>query len=409
MRITTNLIYNQNLRSIETNQGNLVDIQQQLASGKKLSRPSDDPVGAAQVIRLTEQLDKITQYQRNSDLATNSLEQQETALRSISDVVNRARVLTVQSGNGILAPADRKAIGAEIEQIRNQVLGLMNTQNASGEYIFSGYQSSTQAFEFNPSATGDKVSFLGDDGENQVQISDKLKIQSSSSGKSIFQEAFARLNFQVTAQSPGLSVATAKINQQGTFDHFHRQNFDPVNAANNQYRFDILPGNQVSITNVGSGNVVSTQAFESGQAVSFEGMEFNFTGAPGDSLEINLNRPEKKNLAETLHNMFIALSSDSISESDFVNAIDDTLVGLDNGLEKMAFETSSIGARLNIAQSIKEANLDSEISLQTARSKIEDVDYAKASTEFAKQETALQAAFQSFPRVTNLSLFNYIN
>ena len=107
--------------------------------------------------------------------------------------------------------------------------------------------------------------------------------------------------------------------------------------------------------------------------------------------------------------MFIALSSDSISESDFVNVIDDTLVGLDNGLEKMALETSSIGARLNIAQALKEANLDSEISLQTARSKIEDVDYAKASTEFAKQETALQAAFQSFPRVTNLSLFNYIN
>ena len=409
MRITTNLIYNQNLRSIDTNQGNLVDIQQQLASGKKLLRPSDDPVGAAQVIRLTEQLDKITQYQRNSDLATNSLEQQETALRSIGDVVNRARVLTVQSGNGILAPADRKAIGAEIEQIRNQVLGLMNTQNTSGEYIFAGYQSSTQAFEFNPSATGEKVSFLGDDGENQVQISDRLKIQSSSSGKSIFQEAFARLNFQVTAQSAGLSVSTAKINQQGTFDDFHKQNFDPVNAANNQYRFDVLPGNQVSITNVGSGNVVSTQAFESGQALSFAGMELNFTGAAGDSLEINLNRPEKKNLAETLHNMFIALSSDSISESDFVNVIDDTLVGLDNGLEKMALETSSIGARLNIAQALKEANLDSEISLQTARSKIEDVDYAKASTEFAKQETALQAAFQSFPRVTNLSLFNYIN
>jgi flagellar hook-associated protein 3 FlgL len=409
MRITTNLIYNQNLRSIDTNQGNLVDIQQQLASGKKLLRPSDDPVGAAQVIRLTEQLDKLTQYQRNSDLATNSLEQQETALRSISDVVNRARVLTVQSGNGILAPADRKAIGAEIEQIRNQVLGLMNTQNASGEYIFSGYQSSTQAFEFNPSATGDKVSFLGDDGENQVQISDRLKIQSSSSGKSIFQEAFARLNFQVTGQSAGVSVTTAKINQQGTFDDFHKQNFDPVNAANNQYRFDILAGNQVSVTNIGTGNIISTQAFEPGRAFNFAGIELNVTGATGESLEINLNRPEKKNLAEVLNDMFIALSSDTISENEFVNAIDDTLVGLDNGLEKMALETSSIGARLNIAQSIKEANLDSEISLQSARSKIEDVDYAKASTEFAKQETALQAAFQSFPRVTNLSLFNYIN
>lgn len=409
MRVTTNLIYNQNLRSIDTSQGNLVDIQQQLATGKKLLRPSDDPIGAAQVIRLTEELDKITQYQRNNDLTSSSLEQQETALRTINDAVNRARVLTVQSGNGILGAPDRKAIGAEIEQIRNQVLDLMNTRSASGEYIFAGYQSSSQAFEFNPSATGDKVSFLGDDGENQIQISDSVKIQSTSSGKSIFQEVFARLNFNVTAQSAGVSVAIAKVAEQGTFDNFHKQNFDPVNAANNQYRFDILPSDQVSVTNVGTGNVVSTQAFESGQSVRFAGMELNLTATAGDSLEINLNRPEKQNLAETLNDMFIALTSDSISGADFVNVIDNTLVGLDNGLEKMSLEVSSIGARLNIAQSIKEANLDSAITMQSARSSIEDVDYAKASTEFAKQETALQAAFQSFPRVANLSLFDYIN
>jgi flagellar hook-associated protein 3 FlgL len=409
MRITTNLIYNQNLRSIDTNQGNLVDIQQQLATGKKLLRPSDDPVGAAQVIRLTEELDKITQYQRNNDLTSSALEQQETALRSINDVVNRARVLTVQSGNGILAGQDRKAIGAEIEQIRDQVLDLMNTRNASGDYVFSGYQSSNQAFEFNPSASGDKVSFLGDDGENQIQISDSVILQSTSSGKSIFQEVFARFNFEVTAQSAGVSVETAKIDEQGTFDNFHKQNFDPVNTPNNQYRFDVLAGDQVAVTNVGTGNVVSTQPFQSGQPVRFAGMEFNFNGSTGDSLEISLNRPQKKNLAETLNDMFIALTSDSISESDFVNAIDNTLVGLDNGLEKMSFEVSSIGARLNIAQSIKEANLDSELSLQSARSSIQDVDFAKASTEFAKQETALEAAFKSFPRVVNLSLFNYIN
>jgi flagellar hook-associated protein 3 FlgL len=318
-------------------------------------------------------------------------------------------VLTVQSGNGILAGQDRKAIGAEIEQIRDQVLDLMNTRNASGDYVFSGYQSSNQAFEFNPSASGDKVSFLGDDGENQIQISDSVILQSTSSGKSIFQEVFARFNFEVTAQSAGVSVETAKIDEQGTFDNFHKQNFDPVNTPNNQYRFDVLAGDQVSVTNVGTGNVVSTQPFQSGQPVRFAGMEFNFNGSTGDSLEISLNRPQKKNLAETLNDMFIALTSDSISESDFVNAIDNTLVGLDNGLEKMSFEVSSIGARLNIAQSIKEANLDSELSLQSARSSIQDVDFAKASTEFAKQETALEAAFKSFPRVVNLSLFNYIN
>jgi flagellar hook-associated protein 3 FlgL len=79
MRVTTNLIYDQNLRAINNSQSSLSDIQTQLATGKKLLRPSDDPVGASQVVRLTEELDKITQYKRNVDLETNNLELQETS------------------------------------------------------------------------------------------------------------------------------------------------------------------------------------------------------------------------------------------------------------------------------------------------------------------------------------------
>ena len=116
MRVTTNLIFDKNFRSINTSQGQLSDLQTQLASGKKLLRPSDDPVGASQVIRLTEELDKIDQYKRNNALVTNALELQETSLRSLNDVANRARVLTVQAGNGILSASDKEALGAEIEQ-----------------------------------------------------------------------------------------------------------------------------------------------------------------------------------------------------------------------------------------------------------------------------------------------------
>jgi len=153
MRVTTNLIFNQNLRAINVSQGQLSDVQSQLASGKRILRPSDDSVGASQVIRITERLDKINQYQRNIDLASSNLELQETALRSINESVNRARVLAVQSGNGIFSQADRNAVATEVEQIRNQVIDLMNTRNPSGDYIFSGYQSQQQAFEFNPNNT----------------------------------------------------------------------------------------------------------------------------------------------------------------------------------------------------------------------------------------------------------------
>jgi flagellar hook-associated protein 3 FlgL len=407
MRVTTNLIFDKNYRAINNSQGQLSDIQTQLASGKKLLRPSDDPVGASQVIRLTEEIDKIIQYNRNNDLVTNALEIQETSLRSINEVVERARVLTVQSGNGILSAPDKEALGAEIEQLRNQVIDLMNTQNASGEYIFSGYQASSQAFEFNPTADENHIKFVGDDGTNIVQLSDSVTIQSTTSGKTLFEDVKARLNFSFDNVS-GVSFDDYSIKNQGTFDSFHQANFDPAVEANNQYRFDIVSATEIQVTNVGTGALAETLPFESGKVVTFNGVQLTMQGAPGDSFQLDLNRPEKTNLAETLHNMFLGLNDSSLNPQEFSALIDDTLVGIDNGVSKMARETSSVGARLNIATSVKGSLLDAEIANTSARSAIEDVDYAYASAEFAKQETALEAAFASFPRVANLSLFNYI-
>ena len=407
MRVTTNLIFDQNLRAMNSSQAQLSDIQTQLASGKKLLRPSDDPVGASQVIRLTEEIDKITQYQRNNDLVTNALELQETTLRTINDVADRARVLTVQSGNGILSSADKQAVGAEIEQLRNQVVDLMNTQNASGEYIFSGYQSASQAFSFNGGAADNAIEFVGDNGTNLVQLSDSITVQSTTSGKTLFEDVRARLNFDVSNLS-GASFDDYQIRNQGTFDAFHSANFDPGDSANNEYSFEIVSASQIQVTNIGTGEVLETLPFEAGTVTTFNGVEFTLQGTPGDSFQMDLNRPEKTNLAQTLHNMFLALNDTSLDPQQFTDAIDDTLVGIDNGLAKMSRESSSIGARMNIAESVESSLLDAELANVQARSSIQDVDYAFASSEFAKQETALEAAFATFPRVANLSLFNYI-
>ncbi len=131
-RISTNQLYDRSIAAITQNQGDLSEIQQQLSSGKKLLRPSDDPVGAAQVLRITEDLDKITQYRRNNDLLQNSLEQEEVVLRNINNSLDRARVLMIQAGNGVYDTNDLEAIGIEVGTIRDEVFGLMNIQNSYG-------------------------------------------------------------------------------------------------------------------------------------------------------------------------------------------------------------------------------------------------------------------------------------
>lgn len=407
MRISTNQLYDRSIQSVLENSSELSNLQQQLASGKKLLRPSDDPVGAAQVVRLTEDLDKITQYKRNNDLLQSSLEKEEVILSSINDALNRARVLMVQSGNGVYDESDLKAIGIEIGEIRDEIFGLMNTRDSNGEYIFSGYQSETPAFTYDPSSTGNKYNFAGDDGINKIRVSDTQTIQSNSSGKSIFEDVLARYTSSISG-SIGVTSASLSIVQQEAFDGFHENNYDAVTAANNQYRITVLATNQVQIDNIGTGTTIATQAFNSGQPFVFEGLEFTIAGTTGNTVDFDLNPPEKKNLAETLNDFFISLNDTSLSNEGFQEAIADALVGLDNGLVAVNDATSALGGRLNVAESVYESNLDLEIANKTARSVIEDVDYAEAVSELSKQETALQAAQSTFARVTGLSLFDYI-
>jgi flagellar hook-associated protein 3 FlgL len=384
MRISTNQLYDRSIASVLDNSVELSNLQQQLASGKKLLRPSDDPVGAAQVVRLTEDLDKITQYKRNNDLLQSSLEKEEVILSSINDSLNRARVLMIQSGNGVYDESDLKAIAIEIGEIRDEVFGLMNTQNSNDEY-----------------------SFAGDDGIKKIRVSDTQTIQSNSSGKTVFEDVLARYTSSISASS-GVTSSSLSVTQQAAFDAFHQNNYDAVTAANNQYRITILATDQVRIDNVGTGATVATQSFVSGQPFVFEGLQFNLSGTTGNTVDFQLDTPQKKNLAETLNDFFESLNDTSLSNSQFQEAIADGLVGLDNGLRAVNDATAALGGRVNVAESVYESNLDLEIANKSARSVIEDVDYAEAVSELSKQETALQAAQATFSRVTGLSLFDFI-
>lgn len=408
VRISTNQIFDRSIRGILDNQADLSDLQQQLSTGKKLIRPSDDPVGAAQIVRITEELDKITQYKRNNDLLTNSLEREEVVLSNINEALNRARVLMIQAGNGVYDNADRQAIGIEIGEIRDEVFALMNSQNANGEYIFAGYQSDSPAFSYDPSAAGNQYNFEGDDGVSRIRVSDAQTIQSHSSGKTVFEDVLARLTSSITGGA-GATSASVEVTQQAAFDSFHDQNYDAVTAANNDYRITVIGGGtQVQIDNVGLAATVATLNFTSGQPFTFEGLEFNITAPVGATVDFQLDPPEKKNIAQTLNEFFVALNDGNLSESGYQSALRDALVGIDNGLESQLNAQASLGGRLNVAESVFESSLDLEIANKTARSSIEDVDYAQAVSELSKQETALQAAQATFARVTSLSLFDFI-
>ena len=104
MRITNNMLINNMLSNLSTNLNRMSKYQNQLATGKKISLPSDDPIVASRALKLRTDVSEIEQYKRNVDDATSWMEITETTLAQMGEVMHRVRELVVQGSNGTLSP-----------------------------------------------------------------------------------------------------------------------------------------------------------------------------------------------------------------------------------------------------------------------------------------------------------------
>lgn len=159
MRITMLMSSQLMLSDINNGYDKLTNLQQELASGKSISKPSDDPYGATRAMALRGELSGLTQYQSNVDDGTGWLNTSDTALGQMSDVLQRARELLVQAGNDTTDQAARNAIADEIDQLTDSVKQEANVQYA-GKYIFAGTATSTAPYQLGTASD----SYAGDSG-----------------------------------------------------------------------------------------------------------------------------------------------------------------------------------------------------------------------------------------------------
>ncbi|MDX5297459.1 MAG: flagellar hook-associated protein FlgL, partial [Gammaproteobacteria bacterium] len=146
MRISTQQIFGNGVSSMQKLSAQQQMTQQQIASGKRVLNPADDPAAATRILQMTDEIARIEQFKKNVDSVDNRLKQEDATLGSITDVLTRVRELAIQSGDGALSAEDRKFIAAELRQRLEQMAGLMNTRDATGEYIFAGHQGGKPAF-----------------------------------------------------------------------------------------------------------------------------------------------------------------------------------------------------------------------------------------------------------------------
>lgn len=325
MRISSQQVFNGGVNRLQDLNTQLQKTQQQISTGKRVVNPSDDPVAAARILKLDQEKAQIDQFQRGIDLAENRLQLEESTLSDITDIVQRVRELTVKAGNATLSQADRASVASELRERLQQLGGLANTRDASGEYIFSGFKGNTAAFAQNES--GSWV-YQGDEGQRKLEIDVGVKVAISDHGKGLFVDVPANNpTFFTEASSANNSNPAATISSGMVLD---QEVFNGVYPDDLVIEVDAT-GGTYTVTNraTGADLTPTNNTYASGESIKVAGVQFEISGA-SDGDRFMIKTADKQSLFTSVEKLIYGLenqpkSSAVATVNDFAPQAGDSL------------------------------------------------------------------------------------
>lgn len=412
MRISSQQAFNLGVKGIQKNYAEMIRTQQQISTGNRILTPADDPVASVRLMQLEQQRSMLGQYKENLVAANNSLVQEESTLNSVNDIMQRIRVLAEEAGNGALSQSDRQSIAAELREREDELLGLMNTKNARGEYQFSGFQGKTQPFV----RQGDgSFVYNGDEGQRKLQVASSLDIAISDNGKKIFQNVTNAARLDATYAQPAgstLEVSAPLVQDEIAFagapgypDSIFEIRFpDPANPKNYE------------IVETTTGTTLQTGSLDDDDkthdTLIFAGVIVHLDGVPagGENISITADPTrEKQGVLDTVYQLRKALEDNTDSPEGARatrDAIAAAITNIDHAMVTIDGVRGDIGARLNIIETTRTNNEDVDLVNQAVQAELREVDYPEALSKLAFQSIILEAAQQSYVKISNLNLFN---
>ena len=399
MRISSTEQFQQGIDSILNQQAKLNQTQLQLATGKKVLKPSDDPAVATQLLNLSSLKANNLQYDRNINTALNELELQEGVLASSGNVLQRVRELVIQVNNATQSPQTREAIADEISNLANELLQLANTKSPSGEYIFAGYNSRTPAFAKSDAG----FVYQGDQGQRLLQVSEDTQLAVRDNGADVFQ-GMTTGDGRFLLETPASNTGDGLVKMSSTID-----------AISDNYTITFIqanPGDDLLYSVAGEDTgAVKTGTFAAGEAINFNGISIEIEGTleNGDSYAINRSvRQDVFQSVQAIANALLAGTETGAKSSKLANDLGQSISTMDQALEHLQSRRTIVGNRLQALDTRASENADGLLRLERQTSELNDLDFAEAVSRLNLQTTALQAAQQSYIKIQGLSLFNYL-
>lgn len=414
MRISTLQAFNNGVAGLQRNYANVTRTQEQISTGNRILTPADDPVASVRLLQLEQQQNVLNQYSENLTAAKNSLTQEEVSLNSANTILQRVRELAVQAGNGALSSTDRASIAAELQEREDELLGLMNTRNARGEYLFAGFQGKTQPFVRQADGS---YAYQGDEGQRKIQIASSLDIPISDNGKKTFVNITdaGRLQATPTGALPGLRVGAPLVQDEVAFSGTPafppggiEIEFDTVNPQNYEIRSIAPPAV------LGSGTLDSDPAKQ--DKLVFRGVVVNFDGTPAGAELVQITPRQsggvdvqKQGVLDTIATLRQALADAPDTPNGNLQVRDAVALGLanlDHAMVTLDRVRGEIGARLNIVETTQTDNEDVSLVNRSVQAQLRELDYAEALSRLSFESIVLEAAQQSYVKIAGLTLFS---
>ncbi|MDH4618250.1 flagellar hook-associated protein FlgL [Brevibacillus sp. AY1] len=184
VRVTQTMLNSNMLRNLNNSMHNMDKLQHMLSSGRKVEKPSDDPVVAARGMFYRSSLMENDQYKRNVDEAQSWMDMTDATMDEMGNIMKRVKELLVYSGDGAVSPDDLKTMGAEIEELKNH-MGTLANQQINGKYIFAGTDTNKAPFDAN--ALGGKGDFVSTNASPiNLEVSQNVFVTSNVNAQNIF-------------------------------------------------------------------------------------------------------------------------------------------------------------------------------------------------------------------------------
>ena len=424
MRISTIQAFNNGVQGMQNNYSNVTRTQEQISSGKRIMTPADDPVGSVRLLQLDQQAGKLAQYKGNLTAANNSLMLEEATLGSVNNVLQRIREIALQAGNGALDKGGREALAQELAGREEELFGLMNSKNARGEYLFGGYMSENQPFVRD--ADG-RYKYEGDEGQRFIDIAGSTSIAINDNGKDLFVDVLNVDRVVTETVSGGARISSGTVEDKNAYDNkfFPNEHVSiKIVEIDGNLGYEIHGPAPVPVPNplpdpLDEGTIKKND--EQSYEIRFAGVVVNldgelaegdeFTISRGDIATTNPEKTEKRSLLESVRMLREELETGGDTAENKLqrrDVLSFSLQNIDNAMYKVLGVQTSIGARMNVIESTLNEHSEVELINATVKSGIEDLDYAEALSRLSLESVVLQAAQQSFVKISGMSLFNLL-